>query len=486
MYKSPFKTIIIVICLFIASSLKAQPNANRFLIYNAQIIDVVKGKIRKEKAVLIDDQKIIALGSFEKLQKQVSKSNQINANNHYLIPGLWDMHIHLEGQNLIEDNKALLPLFFTYGITTVRDCASDLGEQVLEWRNQVNAGKLFGPTIFTAGIKLEGLNSVWKGDFEISNEAELNTALDKLDNWHADFIKITESALKGPLFLKSIKAAHQRGYLVSGHVPIDLTLNEMVDAGFSSVEHSSYLLRQGSDENAIVADLKAGKITNAQANKLYQTTFNQDEAFKNYQILAKKGLFVTPTLIGGKQLAYIDERNYALDSMMNTYLTKAYTDNYLWRTDRQAKDTPEQKSERKKRYLFGQGQIPYIFNSGIRIMAGSDCAALNSFVYPGQSLIQELQLFQEAGLKSTDILKTATINGAIFLKKDKTMGSIDVGKVADMVLLVENPLVNIKAVEKVNGVFTKGRYMDREALNNILKEVKNTKIKLDKERAEEK
>jgi hypothetical protein len=83
--------------------------------------------------------------------------------------------------------------------------------------------------------------------------------LDKLDAWHPDFIKITENKLHGELFLKSIRAAHQRGYLVSGHVPLDLTIREMMDAGYSSVEHASYLLRMGYEEEGIVQQLKAGK-----------------------------------------------------------------------------------------------------------------------------------------------------------------------------------------------------------------------------------
>jgi hypothetical protein len=474
--------IIISIILVFQGKLIAQKNDNRYLIFNAQIINVRNGNIRKEKAILINNQKIVSIGSFQKFKNLVTPSNQIDANNNYLIPGLWDMHIHLEEPKLIQETKALLPLFLTYGITTVRDCASDLGEQVLEWRNQINQGKLLGPTLFTAGIKLEGVNSLWKGDYEIANEIELNNALDKLDKFKVDFVKITENTLKGPLFLKSIEAAHKRGYLVSGHVPIDLTLNEMVDAGFSSVEHSSYLLRQGNAESNIVADIKANKITTAEANNLYQTTFNQELAIKNYQILGKKGLFVTPTLIGGKQLAYLDESDYPKDSMMAKLLTKAYTNNYSWRIERQAKDTPEQKADRKLRYLLNQSQIPFLQQAGITILAGSDSAPLNSFVYPGQSLIQELQLFKKAGLSELDILQSATINGAKFLKKTSTMGSIDKGKIADIVFLENNPLLDILALEKINGVFTKGQYFNRKALNKIVTDVKTLKSKLDLER----
>lgn len=482
MNKFQLKAIVLIVFLSGVIDAKAKQVNNQYLIYNTRIVDVLSGKIRKEKAVLISDEKIKAIGDYQILKKNIPTAQMINAGNKFLIPGLWDMHIHLEGEHLIEDNKALLPLFLTYGITTVRDCASDLGEQVLEWRNEVASGKLLGPTIFTAGIKLEGVNSRWKGDYEIGNEEELNTALDKLDKKQADFIKITENALQGQLFLKSIAAAHKRGYLVSGHVPMDLTLEEMVDAGFSSVEHAHYLLRQGCDEKSIVSDVKAGKITKAQANTLYQTTFSQDVANENYKKLASKGLSVTPTLIGGRQVAFMDENNYLKDSLMVNYLTKAYIKDYVLRLERSKNDSPEQIAERKKRYLFLQSQIPNMYKAGINILAGSDAATLNVFVYPGQSLIQELMLFQQAGLKPIDVLRSATINGARFMKKDKTMGSVDIGKKADLVLLDKNPLEDIHAVEHISGVYTKGQFFDRKALNQLLQNVKNTKIKLDKNR----
>jgi hypothetical protein len=212
-----------------------------------------------------------------------------------------------------------------------------------------------------------------------------------------------------------------------------------------------------------------------EANKQYQGEFDQQKAIKGYQILAKKGLAVTPTLIGGKQLANFDGNNYSQDSMMAKYLTKLFTSNYQWRIDRMSKETPEQKAERKKKYLFGASQVPLMQKAGILILAGSDAAALNSFIYPGESLISELQLYQEAGMNPPDVLRSATINGARFMRRSNTMGSIDTGKVADLVLLEENPLQNIDAVKKVYAVFAKGNYLDRAALDKILAEASATK-----------
>ncbi|WP_051315362.1 amidohydrolase family protein [Algoriphagus terrigena] len=473
--------IVTLVLLSVIARAQGLPQ-EQFLIYNAQIVDVLTGKIKSERAVLVKGDQIKALGDFDQLSKGVPKSQQLDAKNKFIIPGLWDMHIHLEGQGLEEDNQALLPLFIAFGITTVRDCASDLGETVLQWRDEINEGELFGPNLFTAGLKLEGKNSSWKGDLEIENETELALMMDKQDVWAPDFIKITDNKLHGELFLKSIQAAHDRGYVVSGHVPIDLTLEEMVDAGFSSVEHASYLNRLGYDQEGIVAQLRAGTLTSAQASALYRGEFDQQKADRNYKILGDKGLFVTPTYIGARQMSYSDQENHLLDSMMTTYLTKAYTAEYLKRLERVKNETPEQMNERKRNYQFNISQLLHYQDAGITILAGSDGAVLNALVYPAQSLIQELQIFQDAGLKPIDVLRAATINGARFLKKDPEMGSIDVGKRADLVILDSNPLENINATTHISGVFTKSSYLGRADLDKILSDARETKIRLDKSR----
>lgn len=470
----------ILILLFLsAASLHAQEQ--KTLLYNVNIIYVEDGTIQRKGAVLIEGKTIAAIGEFSKLKNEVAKENRINGGGKYLIPGLWDMHIHLEGADLIEDNKALLPVFLAYGITTVRDCASDLGEQVLAWRNEIEVGSLIGPTIFTAGRKLEGKNSIWKGDLEIENETELNQMLDLLDSYEVDFVKITENKLGGELFLKSVEGAHARGYRVSGHVPIDVTIDELVKAGYTSVEHASYLLRLGIDEKGIVADLRAGKITKAEANATYAKGFNQEQAIEGYKALGKAGLFVCPTFIGGRQLAYLDVTDHSKDEFLN-YLTNRFVANYQWRIERMGTQTPEQSKERKDRYAFQKSQLPLMYNSGIKIIAGSDAAALNTYVYPAESLLMELEIFQEAGLTPLQILQTATLNGAEYFDITDQTGSIAVGKNADLVLLDKNPLTNISAVRSVNAVFANGNYFNRATLDAMLAKARKTKTELDSQR----
>lgn len=461
----------------------AQEKTDKYLLYNCSIINVLDGSIKKEKAILIEGQLISKIGSFKELKSKVPKAYQIDCKNKYVIPGLWDMHVHLEGTDLIPDNKALLPVFIAYGITTIRDCASDLGEQVLQWRDDINHGKLLGPTIFTAGRKLEGKNSIWKDDLEIENEEELELMLQKLDDYHVDFVKITENTLSGELFLKSVIAANKRGYRTSGHVPIDLTIDELARAGFTSIEHASYLLRLGSDEQKIKQNLLDNRISKAEASRLYDVGFDQQKAIDGYQALGKMGLFVCPTLIGGRQLAFLDKDNHQNDAFLN-YLTERFTSKYAWRIGRMANDTEEQRQARKDRYQLICKQLPYLQQAGIKMIAGSDAAALNTYVYPAASLIEELEIFQESGLAPIEILQSATINGALYFGKENERATIDEGKVADLVILDSNPLDNIKAIESIHSVVARGHYFNRAALDEMLKQAIQAKKDLDQERRE--
>jgi len=479
--------VAIVIVLFSSFTSFNKPASlkpeNSILIYHVNIIDVANGKISPDKAILIKNNRIVEISDFATLWSKNKKSQQVDAGGRYAIPGLWDMHVHIEGTDLIEDNLALFPVYIAYGITTVRDAASDLGVQVLAWRDQINQGKLFGPRIYTAGIKLEGINSIWKGDMEIANEQDLKEKLDSLINYKVDFIKITENTLSGDLFLKAVIAAKKLGFKVSGHVPIDLPIKDLADAGFSSIEHASYLIRLGSDEQKIANDVKSGALSKADAGRKYYENFDQQKAIAGYSYLANKHVAVCPTLIGSKQLAYLDEDDHQKDDYLQ-YLTKRFKSNYAWRISRQASDSKEQIQQRKNNLALIAKQLPYIQASGMVILAGTDAAALNSFIYPGLALHQELEIFQKAGMSPLSILQSATINGAEFMGVRDSLGTIEPGKIADILLLNENPLKDIRVTKNIFAVIKNGVYYDRAALNALLETVRQKRIELDAKRSD--
>jgi imidazolonepropionase-like amidohydrolase len=451
------------------------------LLYNVQIVDVEQGTLMKDNAILIDSGLIQKIGTLENLKQQIPENQQQDFNRKYVIPGLWDMHVHIEGEDLVPDNKDLLKIYLSYGITTVRDAASDLGDTVLLWRDKINNGQMNGPRIFTAGRKLEGINSIWKGDLEIANVEELDQMLNWLESKQVDFVKITENTLKADLFIESIKRARAKGFKVSGHVPYDATIQQLVDAGFSSIEHASYMLRLGNDEGTIAEQIKNEEITKGEANDFCLENFDQEKAIENYKKLAKAGVAVTPTLIGGKQLAYLDEDDHQDDDYLK-YLTSRFKSKYQWRIGRMANDTEEDKLKRKERYQLIAAQLPHLQKASVLLLAGSDAAALNTFVYPALSLHEELTLFQKAGMTPSEILKTATINGAIFLEKEAVLGTITEGKIADLVILNSNPLENIAATQDIYAVVQDGEILDRASLDSLQEYVIQHRTILDSER----
>src|SRR6187455_2976013 len=292
-------SLLASLCLPIAALAQSPAGQKHdLLLENFQLVDVETGDIRREQLLLIDGDRITAIVPSSE-RSALSARSTIDLNGRYLIPGLWDMHVHFEGTDLIEDNALLLPVYLAYGITAVRDAASDLATEVLRWRGEIDRGVRPGPKIFTAGQKFEGIDSIWKGDLEVGDRKSMLEGMDKLEAMQVDFIKITDNTMEPGLFLETIKEARKRGHLVSAHVPVGATIEQLADAGLSSIEHASYVLRLGyAGEAKIAAAARSGEMSKQQANDAYREGFDQELAKRGYRMLAKKGVAVTPTLIG--------------------------------------------------------------------------------------------------------------------------------------------------------------------------------------------
>ncbi|HEY4937133.1 MAG TPA: hypothetical protein VII44_11160, partial [Puia sp.] len=146
----------IAFCIICVCHSQAQKDKYTIVITNANIVDVVNNKIIPHQLLAISGNTIAAVDETSKVN-HYKADRYIDAKNHYILPGLWDMHIHFRGgDSLIEANKKLLPLFLAYGVTTVRECGGDITPAVLTWKKQIQQGKLVGPKIFTSGPKIDG------------------------------------------------------------------------------------------------------------------------------------------------------------------------------------------------------------------------------------------------------------------------------------------------------------------------------------------
>ena len=434
------------------------------------VVDVASGTLTPGRTIVVTGDRIVAVGDSA---AGFTPARTVDATGRFAMPGLWDMHVHFGGgEALIAENRDLLPLYVAHGITTVRDAAGDLSPSVLEWRAAVAAGTLQGPSIFTSGPKLEGINSVWPGDLEVGSEAEVQAALDKLQAMRVDFVKITENTLTPALYMYGLREATKRGFATSAHVPVAVTLDQASEAGLRSIEHMSYLLRGGSPREAeLSAAVAAGTMTAAEATTAMIESFDEATALQTYQRLAKRGTAVTPTLNGSRILAYLDQDTHATDSYLQ-FLGAGLKATYEGRVTRAAGDDAAAVARRHERFEKAARLLPLLQKAGVTILAGTDAGFLNSFNYPGIGLHDELDVLVRYGLTPQQALAASVVQGPAFLGKASDFGALIAGKQADILVLDSNPLDDIRATRAIHMLVLRGKPLDRAALDGLLADAK--------------
>lgn len=439
------------------------------VIRHVTIVDVERGQAKADQAVAWRNGTIVAVGADATIAQRWRTTSVIDGKGRYLIPGLWDMHVHFGGgPDLIAENKALLPLYIAHGITTIRDCSGDLPDQVLAWRGEIARGTLFGPRLLTSGAKLEGIKPIWKGTIEVGSQADVDAAIAHEKTVGVDFVKITDSTLDPKLFLYAVARARAAGLRVSGHIPMQDTVGQAIDAGISSIEHLDYAYKAGvRDEAGIAADFAAGRIDRAEANRRIDTGFDPATALAAYRRMAAKAVFVTPTLNISSITAHLDETNHANDAYL-AYIGPGLRKTYDWRVQRAATATPAEIEARHAHFDRVAAILPMLHQAGVTIMAGTDAGFLNSYEYPGVGLHDELALYVKYGLTPSQALASATRAGPAWFGEMARYGGIAPGKAADLVLLDRNPLQSIAATRAIRMVVLRGRSYDRAALDGML------------------
>jgi imidazolonepropionase-like amidohydrolase len=405
--------------------------------------------------VIVERDRIIEIRLSSREPPLAPGTRLISGKQKFLIPGLWDAHVHLTKAGVLS-----LPLFVANGVTGVRDMGSDFRE-VAAWRSQIEAGTLIGPRIKTSGQMLESRANVERmkreGTVEpvdrlrigVANAAEGRAAVARLIREGVDHIKMrTTPDLE--TFLAVGDEAKRRGLPFAAH-PVAAP-DELLRAGLGSVEHFLAFPPVGG-------------------------TLEERRAL--FQKMARSKLFLSDTRVNLDaliSLPYSEVKRRVNDTAGTLDPRRKYVCGYLiadWREQAEElkdPDTIAAYGSLRKQLPEMQRNLREMRAAGVEFLAGTDVAVL--LMYPGFSLHDELRkLVLDAGFTPMDVLRIATSNVAAFYGQAEQFGAIEVGDAADLVLLDSDPLADIQNTRTIRGVMARGRWFNRAALNTLLREV---------------
>lgn len=447
------------------------------VINHVTVVNVLTGQLTPNQVVTISKGKIVDIELADK--ESYAAKQYVNGNGRYLIPGLWDMHVHFRGgDSLAAANKKSLTLYLAHGITTVRDAGGDLTPSIFQWRRDMDAGRLAGPRIFTSGPKIDGPGAYWPGSLQVETPAQISKALDSLQRLKVDYVKIYDSRISGAAYLETIRQAQRRGLKTTGHMPYSVTLGEAMKKGLDATEHLYYVFKACSGKEDSLTALFRNSLNTNKPMSLFDVlpavydTYSPAAASRTFALMAKRHTAVVPTLYIQRTLAGLTENDHTQDSLYS-YIDPRIQATYTRRLASAQQQSVSARTFSKKLNTRFASLVPQMQAAGVTILAGSDSGPFNSFVYPGASLQGELELLVLAGLTPLQALQTATVNGARFMGSADHTAVIAQGKDADLVLLTANPLEDIANIQKIDAVISRGKAYPAAALANMMRAVRN-------------
>ena len=371
----------------------------------------------------------------------------IEGEGKYLMPGLVDMHVHIQ-----EENELLL--FVANGVTTVRNMWGNTGlihllgnADQLELREKINKGELFGPTIYTSGPILESPPS--KNPFMklIRSKEDARNVVTKLAGDGYDFIKVYDH-LAPEIYAAILETAEEHTIPVVGHVPHEVGLDTVLQGGQSSIEHLTGYI-----------DMDAAELI-----------IPEDEVDHYVEKSREAGVWVVPTIVLHQYAISVDdiesvekrpELKYISPRMMRVwrFFTKTLEDSRTY----QGPDYPDQM------VALATRMTSELHRGGVGILLGTDTD--NGYLIPGLSLHEELQHLVNAGLSPYEAIKAGTRDAAEALGKLDEFGTVNMGKRADLILVERNPLEDAANVNQRVGVMLRGQWLPESQLQEMLGEL---------------
>lgn len=406
------------------------------------VIDGTDPNPRHDQTVVVRGNRIVSVGP-SRSARVPAGARVVAGRGKFLIPGLWDMHVHTS----IIGGREVLPLYVANGVTGVRDMAGEW-RAVTALRDDIAQGRIVGPRIIASGPYLEG------GDVPIPHiltrtPDEARAGVDSLVKLGVDFVKV-HSQLKAETYFAIARRARERGIPFAGHVPRVVGSASASDSGQRSIEH---LL-------AIPAPCTPAESIALQPRFTVQGALgrcsSQDLA-PLYARFVRNGTWVTPTFVAQYEVAVWPGRAVPGDSLAG------YLPDSLRRYVAEIFPMPDSipaGADSVGLAMFAKrlAQVATMHRAGVRVLTGTDAPLRNS--PPGFGLHEEFVLLARGGLSPFEIIRAATLEPARYFGMLDSLGTIAPGKLADLVLLEANPLRDIRNTRRIAAVVANGRLHD--------------------------
>lgn len=459
--------------------------AQSLLLNGVTIIDMQTGKPTPNRSVAIDGGKIVAVARAGTI-KPGTGTKAIDARGKYLVPGYLDMHVHSLNE---ADPTAGLELMLAHGVTGVRQMS---GSPELLAKRRAGQLKLpaDGPELLAMpGTVLTGANAG-------TPEAAV-AEVDRQKEMGADFIKVID--VKPDPFFAALGEAKKLGLVFDGHLQSTSAIEKAADEGMSAIEHlgprESVLLGCSTDEDTLRKAIAATpprappsasgpgpaeRALRATTNPIMSTdpisldlmkrvvaTYSEAKCRALLKRLKKDGMWMTPTLIRLRTMEFGDDAAYRHSPNLRYVPAKTQQ---LWQemADQFPKIvTPDRRAMLKKFWALQLRLTKLLEDAGVPMMTGTDSGGVGHWEIPGVALHQEIDLLRQAGLKPLTILQMTTLNGARFLRRDDHMGSVAIGKDANLVLLDANPVASAANLHRIDAVIRNGAYYGKDTLEKL-------------------
>ena len=475
--KKIFPTIVLF--QIIACSNEGLFFEDAYVVENVGIIDPIDG-LELNMSVVIKENKILDI--FKTREIVLSPKNKVHkGTNKFIIPGLWDSHIHFAFE---KDLATSMPnLFLYHGITSLRDTGGEF-DFVNKFKQEAISNPKTKSRVKIAGPLIDGKFNVYDGSniyfpkLSIqnidNNQLERNVRL--LIDKKVDFLKAYE--MLSPAQFKILSnLAKENNLKLTGHVPLSMSVIEASNLGLNSMEHlrnlelsmtemSEKLFQERKNLLLNKSSIKGSELRSLIHSKQRMKSINDLDSIKINNVidaLIKNDVWQIPTLILYKNFAnktfknpdYLQFLNLLPEERKEEWIKKINAiDNAI------SKDVVEYTVWSKK-------MVDFMHDRGISFMAGTDTPI--GFLIPGLSLHQEIQELYESGLSELEAIQTATINPAKYFNLENSLGRIKSGFIADLIILDKNPLESISNTKSIHAVIKEGHLMNRSYLDSLMK-----------------